>query len=213
MNKKTVMIASGVVGLILATSACGGETYEYQVSGPIEGQQIDYDCPGEDIAMDAVAFVTGKGGGGKKSSNSSDSDSTDSGGSTTTNRKQDRSSGTTSSKAPSTSTSKAPSRAPSTSTSTGPRSASPKASQSVANKGASLKSKPEKPEKLKTKKLPKLKYKFKPKGCETEYEIFVWGKGGYLYEQDVRKVDYDKCLAAKVKAGQKAKLFPLCTKG
>lgn len=210
MNKKTVMIASGVVGLILATSACGDETYEYQVSGPVEGQQIDYDCPGEDIAMDAVAFVTGgkKPGGTKKTESDSGDTSSDNKSDTKKVEKKPQAQAPAvkpSTKSPSPTASKGATKAPTRAASATP---SP-----VKNKGIKLKSKPEKPEKLKTGKLPKLKYKFKPKGCETEYEVFVWGKGGYLYEQDVRKVDYDKCLAAKVKAGQKAKLFPLCTKG
>lgn len=227
VNKKTVKIASGAAGIILAVSACGTETYDYKVSGLVQGQQVDYDCPNE-LSMDAVAFVAGhgKGGGGKSSSknsgsssssDSSDSDSSSSSNTTTNNRQQqNRSSGTTNSKAPSKAPSKAAStpasKAPSTGSGTTRRSASPTATP-VKNKGVKLKEKPEKPEKLKGKKLPKLKYKFKPKGCETEYEIFVLADDGYLYEQDVRKVDYDKCLKAKVPAGKKSKLFPLCTKG
>jgi hypothetical protein len=226
VNKKTMKIASGVTGLLLAASACktgnGSDTYDYEVSGIVQGQQVDYDCPNE-LSMDAVAFVTDKGGGGKSSgkkssSDSSSSDSSDSSdSSTTTNRQQNRSSGTTASKAPSKAPSKAAStpasKAPSTGSGTSQRSASPSAAPSVKNKGVKLKKKPEKPEKLKGKKLPKVKYKFKPKGCETEYEIFVLADDGYLYEQDVRKADYDNCVKAKIPAGKKNKLFPLCTKG
>lgn len=228
VNKKTVKIASGAAGIILAISACGTETYDYKVSGLVQGQQVDYDCPNE-LSMDAVAFVAGSkpSGGGKSgsknsgsssSSDSSDSDSSDSDSSsssnTTTNNRQqqNRSSGTTNSKAPSKAASTPASEAPSTGSGTTRRSASPTATP-VKNKGVKLKEKPEKPEKLKGKKLPKLKYKFKPEGCETEYEIFVLADDDYLYEQDVRRVDYDKCLKAKVPAGKKSKLFPLCTKG
>lgn len=219
VNKKTVKIASGAAGIILAVSACGTDTYDYEVSGLVQGQQVDYDCPNE-LSMDAVAFTAGKnkGTGSKTTKSESDSDSSSSdSGSTNTTTRQQRSSGATSSKAPSKApsrtSSKAPSKAPSATTGTIPRSASPSVKPSVKNKGAKLKSKPEKPEKLKGKKLPKVKYKFKPKGCETEYEIFVTADDGNMYEQDVRKVDYDNCVAAKIPAGKKAKLFPLCTKG
>jgi hypothetical protein len=220
VNKKTVKIASGAAGIILAVSACGTETYDYKVSGLVQGQQVDYDCPNE-LSMDAVAFVTGKGGGSKSSSknsgssSNSDSSSSSSNNTTTTNNRQqqNRASGTTTSKAPSNAASAPPSKAPSTGSGTTQRSSSPSPTPSVKNKGVKLKKKPEKPEKLKSKKLPKLKYKFKPKGCETEYEIFVLADDGNLYEQDVRKVDYDNCLKAKIPAGKKSKLFPLCTKG
>lgn len=223
VNKKTVKIASGAAGIILAVSACGTETYDYEVSGLVQGQQVDYDCPNE-LSMDAVAFVTGKGGGNKSSSknsgsssssDSSDSDSSSSSNNTTTNNRQqqNRASGTTTSKAPSGAASTPASKAPSTGSGTNSRSSSPSPTPSVKNKGVKLKKKPEKPEKLKSKKLPKLKYKFKPRGCETEYEIFVLANDGNLYEQDVRKVDYDNCLKAKIPAGKKSKLFPLCTKG
>jgi hypothetical protein len=213
VNKKTMKIASGVTGLLLAASACktgnGSDTYDYEVSGIVQGQQVDYDCPNE-LSMDAVAFVTGKGGGGKSSgkkssSDSSSSDSSDSSDSSTTSKAP--------SKAPSKAASTPASKAPSTGSGTSQRSASPSAAPSVKNKGVKLKKKPEKPEKLKGKKLPKVKYKFKPKGCETEYEIFVLADDGYLYEQDVRKADYDNCVKAKIPAGKKNKLFPLCTKG
>lgn len=176
VNKKTAMIVSGAAGIILTASACSGETHEYQISGLVQGQQIDYDCPGEDVAMDAVAFVTGKGGssggsGGRSSSSSSNSNS-------------DSDHGKKSSKP-----------------------AAPK------NKGVKLEKKPEKPQKLKGLTIPKLLIPANLKGCEEEYEIFVLAKDGYLYEQDVREADYRKCEGAGIPAGQKARLFPLCTKG
>lgn len=188
-------IASGVATGILALSACAPETYEYEVSGTVQAQQVDYDCPGEDVALDAVAFVarTGgtSGGKGSRSSNSgsgssssdSDSGSSKNSGSSNSGGSSSGSSGSSSSKGSS------------------PATKAPK------NKGVTLSKKPKKAEKLKGKKTPKVKYKFKPKGCETEYEIFVLADDGSLYEQDVRKVDYDKCEAAE------RKLFPLCTEG
>lgn len=208
VNKKTVKIASGVVGLILGASACGGETYTYDVSGPVEGQQIDYDCPGTDLSMGAVAFIAGSGKGSSGGSSGKKSDSKSPEDKKADDKKVEKRPQAQapavrpSTKSPSPTATKPATKAPSKAPSKAP-----------ANKGVSLKSKPEKPERLKSKTLPKVKYRLKPKGCETEYEVFVWGKDGYLYEQDVRKVDYDKCLATKVKAGQKAKLFPLCTKG
>lgn len=199
MNKKTVTITSGALGLILLTACGGTETYSYQVSGVVQAQQVDYDCPGEDIAMGAVAYVAGSGkgsssggGSGKKSSdNKADSD-TD----VSSSDKKAPASKAPASKAPSTSGGGTTSKAPS----------SPAPSKAPSNKGVKLKDKPEKAEKLKGLKVPKVKYAIKPKGCETEYEIFVLS-GNTLYEQDVRRVDYDKCLTAG------KKLFPLCTKG
>jgi hypothetical protein len=220
MNKKTVMIASGVVGLILASSACGSTTYSYDVSGLVEGQQVDYDCPGTDLSMDAVAFVSGKGGsggtGGKKKSDSGSSDG-DSGSGDSGKKKSDKKADTKKvDKAPAKGDQKANGSVAQPKTGTSANltpSASTKPVKLRANKGVNLNDKPEKPEKLKSKKLPKVKYQFKPHGCKAEYEIFVWGKSGYLYEQDVRKVDYDKCLSAKVEKGLSAKRFPICTKG
>jgi hypothetical protein len=221
VNKKTAVIASGAAGIILAVSACGTDTYDYEVSGLVQGQQVDYDCPGEDIAMDAVAFVSGGKGGNKgskksssdSSSSDSDSDSSSSDGNKTQKQGKAAASGSTPSKAPSKAASTPASEAPSTSSGTNQRSSSPSAAPPVKNKGVKLKKKPEKPQKLKGKKFPKVKYKFKPNGCETEYEIFVLADDDYLYEQDVRKADYDNCVKAKIPAGKKNKLFPLCTKG
>lgn len=221
VNKKTMVIVSGTAGLVLGLSACGTETYDYEVSGAVEAQQVDYDCPGEDIAMDTVAFVAGtgrgsSGGSGGRSSNNSRSDS-DSGSS---NSNSNSNSGSNSRRQQNGSTPSAGSGKGSTSGSssnsssgsTSQRSSSPSA-KPVKNSGVKLSKKPEKPEKVKGKKVPKLKYKVKPKGCETEYEVFVLADDGNLYEQDVRKVDYDNCVTAKVPAGKKNKVFPLCTKG
>jgi hypothetical protein len=198
VNKKTAMIVSGAAGIILTASACSGKTYEYQVSGLIQGQQIDYDCPGEDIAMDTVAFVTGSGrGSGSSSSNSNSngnkSNKSDSGsdGKSDSNRKNSSDSSNSDS-------------------GQGKKSSKPAAPK---NKGVKLEKKPEKPQKLKGLTIPKLLIPANLKGCEEEYEIFVLAEDGYLYEQDVREADYRKCEGAGIPAGQKAKLFPLCTKG
>jgi hypothetical protein len=207
VNKKTAMIVSGAAGIILTASACSGETHEYQVSGLVQGQQIDYDCPGEDVAMDAVAFVTGKGGssggsGGRSSSSSSNSNS--------------NSNGNKSSKSDSDSGAKSDSNRKNNSDSSNSDSGQGKKSSKPAapkNKGVKLEKKPEKPQKLKGLTIPKLLIPANLKGCEEEYEIFVLAKDGYLYEQDVREADYRKCEGAGIPAGQKAKLFPLCTKG
>ena len=64
VNKKTVKIASGAAGIILAVSACGTKTYDYDVSGVVQEQYLDYeDCPGVNLSMDTVAFVAGGGEG------------------------------------------------------------------------------------------------------------------------------------------------------
>lgn len=209
MNKKTVMIGSGALDLILGLGACGTETYEYQVSGEVLEQYVDYDCPGADLALDAVSFELRGGKGGKKKSDSNSSDT-------------DTDSGTEQQAAPqakSTATAKAPTKTPKATTGTsskgGTKSATPSPTptvKKVSNKGVKLSKKPEKPEKLKGLVVPKPVYKVKPKGCETEYEIFVLS-GGKLYEQDVRKVDFDKCGRAPIPKGYTNRLFPLCTKG
>lgn len=189
---------------ILALSACGTETYEYKVSGAVQGQQVDYDCPGEDIALDAVAFESGRGRGTGNSSS----------GKKTTAESDD--SGERAAPQDKKVVTKAPSKAPTTSTGSGDgvKAATPTPTvKKVSNKGVKLKSKPEGPEKLKGLKVPKVLYKVKPKGCETEYEIFVLASDGYLYEQDVRRADYESCEMAKIPSGEKTKLFPLCTKG
>jgi hypothetical protein len=183
MKKKTALITSGACGLILAIGACTGSNYAYEVSGSIEARQIDYDCPGEDTALDPVAFIAGKGGGGKSKSKSS--------------------SGKKKAEAPKVSPGKT------TSSTSRPKTSSGSRKGPLKNRGVSLNEKPDKPEKIKGKTAPKPKYKIKPKGCKEEYEIFVLSDGD-LYEQDVRKVDYDRCLTAK---GQSRFLFPLCTKG
>lgn len=190
MNKKTVMFAAGAAGVILTLSACGADSYEYQVSGDVVSQQVDYKCPKKTLSMEAVAFTTGS----HKGSSNSDSGSSPK-----------------STKTPSATSSK---RGAGTGTST-PRSttrtASPTPSPKVlGNKGVTLSSKPDKPEKLRSVPRPVVWHK----GCKVDdYEIFVQAKDGTLYEQDVRKADYDNCARAGIPKGKKYKLFPLCTKG
>lgn len=197
---------------ILALSACGTETYEYKVSGTVQGQQIDYDCPGEDVALDVVAFEAGSGGGtgGKGTGNTGSSRKT------TTDSDNSDDSGERAAPQDKKVVTKAPSKAPTTSTGSGDgvKAATPTPTvKKVSNKGVKLKSKPEGSKKLKGLKVPKVLHKVKPKGCETEYEIFVLASDGYLYEQDVRRADYESCEMAKIPSGEKTKLFPLCTKG
>lgn len=67
--------------------------------------------------------------------------------------------------------------------------------------GVKLSKKPDKPERVTKIKPPKCKHK----GCHEEYELFVKNREG-LFEQDVRKVDYDNCL------DKAREHFPACTK-
>lgn len=197
-QKKTVVIASGVAAVALFATGCSGsDKYEYGVSGKVQSQQIDYDCPGENLSMEPVGFgeKTTGGSGGKSSSRSTTSDGDGNGNAGKAKKepsqKKDESDGG--------------------GTGGGSNSGSNKVSKpSKKNKGVKLSKKPDSPQKVK--KATK-SFDVKPKGCENEYEIFVLDKKGNLYEQDVRKIDYNKCLAAKVPSGEKAKLFPLCTKG
>lgn len=200
MNKKTVMFASGATGLILALSACGKGTYGYEVSGTVQEQYVDYDCPGEDLSMDAVAFVDAKNPGttGKKQSDSGSSGDDKK----PDDKKKDSKAGNQQGAG------QQPQAAPQGVPQGGKKSTTPSPA-ATKNSGVKLKSKPDKPEKVKNGKVPTRKYKSKPKGCKEEYEIFVVDSSGDLYEQDVRQADYDKCLAVT----STPKLFPLCTKG
>lgn len=76
-------------------------------------------------------------------------------------------------------------------------------SSTPVSKGVKLKKKPDSAERVS--KVPTPKYRSKPRGCKVDdYELFIRSNGS-LYEQDVRKVDYDKCLATK------SARFPRCT--
>lgn len=198
MNKRTVTFLGGTVGAILALSACGGSTYQYGVSGQVLSQQVDIECPKTNLSMEAVSFDTGKhkaktGSGHKSSSKSKASKEP----------KAEKSKKASKSKG---SKSTSPKTSPTTTATKRPT------QKSVRNVGVSLSKKPEKPEKLKGLGVPHQKNPKFRKGCEREYEIFILS-GGHLYEQDVRKVDYNNCQRAWAPKGQIYKLFPLCTKG
>lgn len=162
MNKRTVAFSGGIAALALALSACGSDSYEYQVSGVVEAAQVDYDCHG--LSMEAAAFVV-KPVPRRTAKTSKPA-----------TKRQGSGSGTSSG-----TVRKAPS-----------------------NKGVKLTKKPDKPERVF--KVPTVKYKTKRHGCKNEYELFVRNRDG-LFEQDVRKVDYDKCL------DRKREPFPRCTNG
>lgn len=214
VNKKTVSIAAGAAGIILAVSSCGTDTYEYDVSGKVVGQQIDFDCPkGKgNLALDLVAFESGKHGGSSsktsKTSKTSKSDSSSSdSGSSSTSKKVSKA------PTPSKSSSNPASKGGSKSSSPTPKKTSTPQPKKSANKGVTMNKKPDKPQRLTGGKLPVKKYKYKPRGCETEYEIFVLADDGYTYEQDVAGDHYRACEQARTPKGQKYKLFPACTKG
>lgn len=199
MNKSTVTILGGTVGLILTVSACGGSTYDYEVSGQMVDQQISVECPKGALSLEAVSFeVKGGGKGGKKGKAKSKKAKKNS-----STSQQSRPTASATPKAPSTRVTSTPGVTPSTKTTRKP----------VKNVGVTLSEKPEKPERLKGLTVPKQNTTIWRKGCETEYEIFVLAKDGFLYEQDVRLVDYKKCRNAKTPKGQDKKPFPLCTKG
>jgi hypothetical protein len=188
MNKKTAAIASGATGLILTLGACSTATYQYTVSGRVQGQQITYDCPGEDVALDTVAFTAG----GKKKNNNGVGAASPSR-PPASNKPSGRNTGKSSSGTTASSTPK-----PSTT-----------AAKVKSNKGVTLSEKPEAPEMVKSGKVPSPPSRLNLRGCKVDdYEIFVLDGNGVLYEQDVRKVDYNKCNAYK----GTIKLFPRCTK-
>lgn len=213
VNKKTVVILGGTVGLILGASGCASSTYEYQVSGDVVSQQIDYKCPKKTLSMEAVAFVTGKhkstGSGSKKKSDSGSGKKDDSSG--TVAKKDSSGSSPKSTKTPSaTPSKKGTDTGTGTSRSTTRTASATPSPKPLRNKGVTFSSKPDKPEKLRS--VPKVITWHK--GCKVDdYEIFVVDKKGNLYEQDVRRTDYNNCARAGIPKGKKYKLFPLCTKG
>jgi hypothetical protein len=191
MNKKTAAIVSGTAGLILTLGACSTATYQYKVSGTVQGQQITYNCPGKSVAMDIVSFETG----GKKKRNS---------GSNTAPSPRPLVS-----KKPTGRNTQKPSSGVTTSNTSKP-SPSATTAKVKSNTGVTLSEKPEAPELAKNGTVPTPAYRSRPKGCKVDdYEIFVLNGSGDLYEQDVRKVDYDRCSRFK----GTVKLFPRCTKG
>lgn len=80
----------------------------------------------------------------------------------------------------------------------------PAASSSVSpsRKTVKLSKKPGKPKRVPA--VPIAKHLTPPKGCEVEYELFIRNPDG-LFEQDVRQVDYTRCLDAEREG------FPGCT--
>jgi hypothetical protein len=75
--------------------------------------------------------------------------------------------------------------------------------KSSPKSGARLSKKPDKPQRITG--IPKPRYVKKPRGCAVDdYELYILN-GDDLYEQDVRRVDYDKCLDTKHEH------FPRCT--
>jgi hypothetical protein len=84
--------------------------------------------------------------------------------------------------------------------------AAPAASPSVnpSRKTVKLPKKPGKPKRVPA--VPVAKHLTVPKGCEVDYELFVRNSDG-LFEQDVRQVDYNRCLDAENKD------FPACAEG
>lgn len=202
MNKKTAMIGAVVLGSVLTVSGCKGDTYQYEVSGTVDTQQLDYEnCPKGSLAMDLVAFDAGHGK-GNSSGSGSKGDSKSSKGDTKSDSDSKAKADSGSKASPKASSTGRSSGRSTSSTPTGKSSAT--ATKTARPKGVTLNKKPEKPEKVTS--VPKSgKWR---KGCDTEYEIFVRSdKDGELYEQDVRKVDYENCLEAP----GDPKYFPGCT--
>ncbi|MCP9209670.1 hypothetical protein [Streptomyces cucumeris] len=75
-------------------------------------------------------------------------------------------------------------------------------SRSKTSSGSKLPNKPTEPERVP--KIPSRGHGKKSKGCKVEYELYIKNSDG-LFEQDVRQVDYDKCL------DRKRERFPACT--
>jgi hypothetical protein len=198
VNKNLVITATGSVILALGAFGCqdSGKKYEYEVSGVVEAVQTDYEC-GEDLALEPAAFVAGKGGGGssgKKSNTSNSGSASDAG-----DVQQGRDRGNVAASKPPNRKTEAP---PPRRTSKAPATSRPNGDSPRKSGGVRLSKKPAKPERV-TKIVPPKGPK-RPKGCETEYEVFVRNGDG-LFEQDVRKVDYVHC------SDQVREQFPACT--
>lgn len=182
MNKIRALIPASIAAMILATSGCSGDSYEYTISGVVEAGQVDYDCPGH-LSLDTASFVVG----GKKTPDSR-------------SRTSPKPDSANRSKPPATTT-PSPTRKRGSSV-TGNRSATP--SKVPENKGAKLSKKPDKPKRIT--RIPAPKHNSTLKGCKVDdYELFV-RSDGTLYEQDVRRIDYHRCLSSE------RELFPACTK-
>lgn len=55
MNKKMTVLTTGTCVLLLGLCGCKSDAYTYDVSGTVEGAQVDYEC-GEDPSLNMVAF-------------------------------------------------------------------------------------------------------------------------------------------------------------
>lgn len=184
-------IAGAVLGGALLVSGCKGDSYGYEVSGTVQEFLVDYDdCPGS-LSMEPVGFDAG--------SHRSNFRSTDKKSDSSSSGSSRRPTATKTASPKSTSSPKAGQGAGSGSTAT------VKPSATKVSKGVKLSKKPDKPEKVNSVPKPAKKYK----GCKTEYEIYVLDAKGDLYEQDVRKVDFDTCQNAE----GEPKSFPECTIG
>ncbi|MFE0472456.1 hypothetical protein ACFW2V_12665 [Streptomyces sp. NPDC058947] len=171
-------------------SACDsdGGPYEYGISGTVQAWQVDYEC-GDSLAMEPAAFTDGKGKGGGSSSRKQGGgyDSSDTGEALQGSTPKPLTKNTSTPSAPRMSKT--------------PPTARPTASPTKAVKGVKLTEKPDRP--VRITKVPSPTYTTKPRGCETEYELFIQNDSG-LFEQEVRRVDYNHCS----KRGHK---FPACT--
>lgn len=176
-NRKASLLAGALSGTILILSACADEeSHEYAVRGPVKHRQIDYDCPGEDVALAPVAFAKTGGASGARSGGSGPSNSKP-----RVNRPADD--------------------AGDPSTGGGTRSrGTPAERRAVHPGGVKLDKKPKKPTKVAD--FTPSVHVAVPKGCATEYELFITADGA-LWEQDVRREDYVRC--------QEGETFPACT--
>lgn len=181
MKKKSGLVLASTIGAISMVVGCGADTYRYEVSGTVEERQIDYDCPGEDVAIEPVGFQAGRSKPKPKPKNNT-SDDASSADSPTAAPKTERPSRTS-----------APIAAPT-------RTGSPTKAPKGGTKGVELKEKPAKP--VKIPKFLKAAIPISLVGCKEEPELFVRNADG-LFEQDVRREDFDKCL--------KGDVFPACT--
>lgn len=192
MKKKSSLILASTIGAISLVAGCAGDSYRYEVSGVVEARQIDYDCPGEDVAMAPIGFQAAVAGRPKPPprSNTSTSDTPDT-------AEAPRSSNRTPSTAPSKAASSAPGRS-------APASSAPVRTERPVkkSKGVKLDKKPAKP--VKVPKFLKAALPLSLAGCKEEPELFIRNADG-LFEQDVRRVDYDRCPEKSD--------FPACTEG
>lgn len=191
MKKKSSLILASTIGAMSLLVGCGADTYRYEVSGLVEERQIDQDCPGEDVAMEPIGFSAGRPKPKPRPvSSDTDSDTVEAPPARTQAPRATRtpSSAPTGSQNPTRTQNPTPTRSAPT-------------SRPVNNtKGVKLDKKPAKP--VKVPKFLKAALPLSLAGCKEEPELFIRNDDG-LFEQDVRRIDYDKCL--------KGDPFPACT--